>query len=77
MQSMYIRVHAVAGAKKEQVTRVSSDRYDICVREPAERNFANKRIRELLAETLGKSAGRVRLVAGHRSFHKVFSVENN
>ncbi len=71
---MYIRVNAIAGAKKEKVTRLSADRYDICVREPAERNLANGRIRELLAKDLELPQGAVRLISGHRSPHKIFSV---
>lgn len=74
MQNMYIRVAVVAGAKKEEVTRVSDDRYDMRVREPAERNLANGRVRELLAREFKVSAKAVRLVAGHRSPRKVFSI---
>ena len=76
MQNMYIKVHAVPGAKKELVTRVSVERYDIWVREPAERNLANGRIKTLLARTLGLPEGSVRLVAGHRSLHKIFSTSD-
>lgn len=72
---MYIRVNATPGAKKEKVTKVSADRYDMSVKEPAERNMANGRIRELLARVLGVPEGVVRLVSGHRSPHKIFSVE--
>lgn len=74
MQNMYIRVSVVAGAKKEEVTRLSDDRYSMWVREPAERNLANGRVRELLAREFKVREGAVRLVAGHRSPKKVFSV---
>lgn len=74
MQNMYIRANVTAGAKKEQVTCVSADRYDIWVREPAERNLANGRVRTLLARAVGVPEGAVRLVAGHRSPRKVFSI---
>jgi uncharacterized protein YggU (UPF0235/DUF167 family) len=74
IQGVYIKVIAEAGAKREQVTRVSAERYTIQVREPAERNMANTRIRTLLARELGVAEGLVRLVAGHRSPHKIFSV---
>ncbi len=77
MQSMYIRVHVATEAKKELVERLATDRYDISVREPKERNLANARIRTLLARELGLREGAVRLVAGHRSPHKIFSVEES
>lgn len=72
---MYIKVEATPGSKKEMVTRHSAERYAIRVREPAERNLANGRIRTLLAREFGLPEGKVRLVAGHRSPHKIFSVE--
>ncbi len=71
---MYIRVNAVPGAKKEKVTKVAGDRYEIWVREPAERNLANGRIREILANDLNIPQAALRLVSGHRSPHKIFSV---
>lgn len=74
MQNMRIRVTALAGAKKERVTRLSAERYDIQVRDPAERNMANARIRTLLARELGLGENAVRLVSGHRSAHKIFSI---
>jgi len=74
MQNMYIRVNAVADAKKESVTCVAPDRYEICVREPRERNLANARIRTLLSRELEIAEGSVRLVSGHQSTHKIFSI---
>lgn len=71
---MYIRVNAIAGAKKEKIQRVSEDRYEISVKEPAERNMANKRIKELLAVELNVSEGSLRMISGHTSPHKIFSV---
>jgi len=76
MQNMYIRVNATAGAKKESVTRLSAERYEICVREPAERNLANARIRELLASEFGIPEKSVRIISGHHSPHKIFSIRN-
>ena len=75
MQNMYIQVHVVAGAKKERVVRMSAERYDMWVREPAERNLANGRLRTLVARELSVPEANVRLVGGHRSPRKVFSVD--
>ena len=64
----------VAGAKKELVTKRGPDSYDISVREPAERNLANRRVLELVARELGLSVGKVRIVSGHHSPSKILSV---
>jgi uncharacterized protein YggU (UPF0235/DUF167 family) len=71
---MYIRVNASAGAKKEKIERISEDRYEVSVREPAERNMANKRIKQILAIELRVSEGSLRMISGHQSPHKIFSV---
>lgn len=64
----------VAEAKKELVAKKSPDLYDIAVREPAERNLANRRVLELVARELGVSVGKVRLVSGHHNPSKILSV---
>jgi uncharacterized protein YggU (UPF0235/DUF167 family) len=74
MQRMYIRVNATPGAKKELVTQVSDDKYEISVREPAERNMANARIKTLVARELGVPESAVRMILGHQSPHKILSV---
>ena len=72
---MYIKVHVVAGARKERVTKIDSARFDITVKEPAERNLANKRIREILAGELGVKLTQVQLLTGHHSSSKIYSIE--
>lgn len=74
---MYIRVNATPGAKKELVTKIAPDRYVICVKEPAERNLANGRVRELLARELGLPVTALKIISGHRSPHKIFSAKPN
>lgn len=72
---MYVRVHAVPGARKERVTKSDETTFQITVREPAERNLANGRIREILAGELGVPLSQVRLLTGHRSSTKMYSIE--
>ncbi len=74
MFTMYIRVHAVPEAKREVITKEADGVYQISVREPAERNLANSRIRELLAAELGISGRAVRLISGHHGPTKLFSI---
>ena len=71
---MYIKVKVTAGAKKEKVTRVSENTFEISVKEKAERNMANTRIRGILAEQYGKTVGKVKIVKGHRSAKKLFEI---
>lgn len=72
--NMYIKVIATPGAKKERVTRTKDSEFHIAVKEKAERNQANNRIREILAAELGVDQGKVRMLTGHRSPSKMFSI---
>jgi uncharacterized protein YggU (UPF0235/DUF167 family) len=72
---MYIRVHAVPDARRGHVREDASQVYTISVKEPAAQNRANERIREILADLHGLPPRHVRLVTGHRSSSKLFSVD--
>lgn len=72
---MYVKVRAVAGAKKENLREESSTHFSISVREKAERNTANHRIRELLALHFGVPLRQVRIVNGHQSPSKLLSID--
>lgn len=71
---MYVKVRVVAGMKKEKVVQVDDVTYEMTVKEPAERNLANKRIRMILAEQYNVEEKRVRIVTGHHSQSKIFDV---
>lgn len=71
---MYVKAKVTPNSKRESVTKENSVLFRIEVKEPSERNLANKRAKELLQAELGLSPGEVRLVAGHRSRNKVFDV---
>lgn len=72
---MYISVRVVAGAKIERVEELPKGRLKISVKEPAKQNLANRRVLELVAKHRGVGAKKVKLVSGHRSPSKIFSVE--
>lgn len=72
---MYVRVVVYPGAKKESVTSTGESRYEIKVKEPAERNLANVRLRELVAQEYRVDFKKVRLISGHQSNRKIFSVD--
>lgn len=72
---MYVRVMVTPAAKRQRFAAAGENDFEAAVKEPAERNLANRRVRELVAAHYGVLAGKVRLVSGHRSPKKVFSVE--
>lgn len=72
---MYVRVVVTPGAKRETVSKVKDTEFHISVREPAERNRANTRIRELIARAFDIEVARVRLLTGHRSRAKIVDVD--
>jgi len=71
---MYISVRVVAGAKKEALEVLPKGRLKISVKQPAKQNLANKRVRELVAKHLNLPLAEVRLLSGHTSPSKIFSV---
>lgn len=72
---MYVRVHAIPHAKKEKILLEEREHvYTITVREPAEHNAANKRIRELVAQHYNIPVGKVRIITGHRSATKLLEI---
>lgn len=71
---MYVKVKVTPDAKREAIFKENNTLFRINVREPAERNLANRRVREMLASHFGLKPGAVRLTAGHRSESKIFDV---
>jgi hypothetical protein len=72
---MYCKVKVIPGAKKESFVKKSEDHFSISVREPAERNLANNRVLELVANHFKVPKGKVRLISGHRSPSKILRVD--
>jgi len=72
---MYLKVRVTPGARKERILTVSDDAIAVTLKEPAERNMANDRAREIVAEYCRVPLKNVRLIAGFRSPNKVFSIE--
>ncbi len=72
---MYIHVKVTPGAKRESLKKIKADHYAISVKEPAERNLANKRVTELLSAHFATPLGKIRIINGHRSLSKIFSID--
>ncbi len=72
---MYISVRVVAGAKEEGVEALTKGRLKISVKEPAKQNLANRKVLSLVAKHFKLSVAKVRLISGHHTPSKIFSVE--
>lgn len=72
---MYVKVRVTPKTKKESVEKISELLFEMAVKEPAERNLANHRVRELLALQYGIDVNAVRIVSGHHSGSKIFDVK--
>ncbi len=73
---MYIHVKVTPGARKEIFKKKSEDHFEISVHEEAERNMANVRVLEIVAEYFKVSKNKIRIVNGHHSPSKLLIVEN-
>lgn len=71
---MYIKVKVEAGSKKEVIKKKSKDTYLISIREKAERNMANRRICEIMANEFNVSSKSIRIISGHQSPSKILSI---
>ncbi|MCR4276395.1 MAG: DUF167 domain-containing protein [Candidatus Parcubacteria bacterium] len=73
---MFIKVFVTPGAKKEKIEE-KGDTLRISVKEPAAQNFANTRVRELVAGRFKAPVGKVRILTGHRSRAKMISISSS
>jgi uncharacterized protein YggU (UPF0235/DUF167 family) len=74
---MYVHVKVTSSARKEILKQKNKDHFEISVAEKAERNMANTRVLELIAEHFKISVNKVRIVNGHRHPSKLIVIEDN
>lgn len=72
---MYVSVRVLAGAKEERLKEQANGRLSVAVKEPAERNLANRRVLALVAAHFGVPLNKVHLVSGHHSPSKILDVD--
>lgn len=70
---MYIHTKIFPGCKKEEITKLSDDHFEMRIKEKAENNMANKRVFEII-RILFPGAGHIKIVNGHHSPSKLLSV---
>lgn len=71
---MYIKIKVISNAKKELVKKINDNSYAISVREPAERNLANKRVCQIIAREMKVNEKQARIISGFHSPSKIISV---
>jgi uncharacterized protein YggU (UPF0235/DUF167 family) len=72
---MYIKIRVVPGSRKETFEEVSKDHFKIWVKEKAERNQANRRVVEVIADYFKLTPNKVRIISGHYSPGKILSLD--
>lgn len=72
---MYIKVKVLTDQKKESIKETSENRFLVSVKNPAKNNSANGRLIEIFAEKFSLSKNKIRIISGHHSPSKIFSVE--
>lgn len=72
---MYIKVEVVPGASEEVVEKNGLDSYKMLIKQKPERNMVNKRVIEILRGQFSGSRVVIKLVSGHTSQSKIFSVD--
>lgn len=73
---MYLRVSVAPGARRELVKEGKDGMLLISVREPAEGNRANMRVREIVALRFMVPTSCVRILSGHHSPVKLLTIDN-
>lgn len=74
-KDMYVKVVVTPSAKKEAVEE-KEGMFFIRVKEPAQGNHANRRVREVLARQFGTDVRSVRILTGHHARSKMISIAN-
>lgn len=71
---MYVRVSVYPNAKKEVIKKEGENRFEVRVKEPAERNSANRRVLQLIAEVYSIPVKQLRIISGHQNQRKIISI---
>ncbi|MEM7816863.1 MAG: DUF167 domain-containing protein [Candidatus Aenigmatarchaeota archaeon] len=73
---MLIKVKVFPNSKKEEIIQNSNDSFFIKVKEKAEKNLANKRVVEILANHFKVPAFKIKLTKGSKQPNKIFEIKN-
>lgn len=73
---MLIKVKAFPLSKEDKVVKKKEDSFDVFVEAEAERNMANKRIIELLAEYFELPQTKIKMIKGFKEPSKIFDIKD-
>lgn len=71
---MRIELKVIAGAKREEIEKISEHSYRVKVTVPPEKGKANKRVVELLSEEFGVRKRDIRIISGAASARKILDI---
>ncbi|MDD2274523.1 MAG: DUF167 family protein [Candidatus Pacebacteria bacterium] len=72
---MLIKVKASTLSKEDKVVKKNEDSFEVFVKAEAQRNMANKRIIELLAEYFDLPQHKVKIIKGFKESNKIFDIK--
>jgi len=71
---MLIKVKVNVLSKEDKVIKKSEDSFEVFVKVDAQRNMANKKIIELLAEYFNLPQYRIKMIKGFKESNKIFNI---
>ncbi len=69
------RITVVPDAKKNTITQLSEDSYEVRLKAKPERNQANRALIDLLAEHFHLPTTSIHIISGHHSPHKRIEID--
>jgi uncharacterized protein len=73
---MLIKVRAFPDSKEERIIKKNENSFDVFVEEVAERNMANKRIIEIIAEYFNVPQHKAKMIKGFKESSKIFDIKD-
>lgn len=70
-----MKINVIPEAKKNKITQLSDDVYEVRLKVRLERNQANRALIELLAEYFHLPTTSIHIISGHHSPHKRIEID--
>lgn len=71
---IHIKIHPES--KADSIEAKNDNSFVVKVREKAERNAANRKLRELLSQHFKVDLGKVKIITGHHAPSKIVEIKN-
>lgn len=72
----YIRAKVHPDSKKDEIQKISEDKFEVWVRDKAQNNAANKKLCQLMVQYFDNPEGGVQILNGHHSRIKLLKIGN-